>query len=366
MAPSTGSTGGPPGSSAGSSPQPGFPRPTAVATCRCPPRVRPVAPLGPHRFGSPSIPIPPRTPCGRLLPAGSSSARPRPRPHRRLPFSRSWELKCRVWLAPMSSSTPSMRIPASSMAAMVTLPGSADRLTTRTKPSCRGWEAEGNNDTREMRADSSFASASGDSAMVQESATRKRPNHFSAVPCSHLVLMYATVVMVQIHALHTPAQSLFRRDSYFTHEQSWANPSLKSNVRGGLQRGDCLSLAQRQCRRTNTAWRWPERLGLLGFRCPTHELALNVVVAVRDGAEPVKTTFDEDLDKKQLVSDAQESGLQRCEMWEMVPGERLELSHGCPYQILSLARLPISPPRQRVPAATGAGRRILPPRPGSA
>ena len=29
----------------------------------------------------------------------------------------------------------------------------------------------------------------------------------------------------------------------------------------------------------------------------------------------------------------------------MVPGERLELSHGCPYQILSLARLPISPPR---------------------
>ena len=29
----------------------------------------------------------------------------------------------------------------------------------------------------------------------------------------------------------------------------------------------------------------------------------------------------------------------------LVPGERLELSHGCPYQILSLARLPISPPR---------------------
>ena len=29
----------------------------------------------------------------------------------------------------------------------------------------------------------------------------------------------------------------------------------------------------------------------------------------------------------------------------VVPGERLELSHGCPYQILSLARLPISPPR---------------------
>ena len=29
----------------------------------------------------------------------------------------------------------------------------------------------------------------------------------------------------------------------------------------------------------------------------------------------------------------------------MVPGERLELSHGYPYQILSLARLPISPPR---------------------
>ena len=30
----------------------------------------------------------------------------------------------------------------------------------------------------------------------------------------------------------------------------------------------------------------------------------------------------------------------------VVPGERLELSHGRPYQILSLARLPISPPRQ--------------------
>ena len=30
----------------------------------------------------------------------------------------------------------------------------------------------------------------------------------------------------------------------------------------------------------------------------------------------------------------------------LVPGERLELSHGFPYQILSLARLPVSPPRQ--------------------
>ena len=30
----------------------------------------------------------------------------------------------------------------------------------------------------------------------------------------------------------------------------------------------------------------------------------------------------------------------------LVPGERLELSHGLPYQILSLARLPVSPPRQ--------------------
>ena len=30
----------------------------------------------------------------------------------------------------------------------------------------------------------------------------------------------------------------------------------------------------------------------------------------------------------------------------VVPRERLELSHGFPYQILSLARLPISPPRQ--------------------
>ena len=30
----------------------------------------------------------------------------------------------------------------------------------------------------------------------------------------------------------------------------------------------------------------------------------------------------------------------------LVPGERLELSQARPYQILSLARLPISPPRQ--------------------
>ena len=36
-----------------------------------------------------------------------------------------------------------------------------------------------------------------------------------------------------------------------------------------------------------------------------------------------------------------------CGRWGVVPGERLELSHGRPYQILSLARLPISPPRQR-------------------
>ena len=33
------------------------------------------------------------------------------------------------------------------------------------------------------------------------------------------------------------------------------------------------------------------------------------------------------------------------EMVSLVPGERLELSLGCPNQILSLARLPISPPR---------------------
>ena len=37
----------------------------------------------------------------------------------------------------------------------------------------------------------------------------------------------------------------------------------------------------------------------------------------------------------------------------LVPGERLELSHGCPYQILSLARLPISPPRQRAGVVIG-------------
>ena len=38
----------------------------------------------------------------------------------------------------------------------------------------------------------------------------------------------------------------------------------------------------------------------------------------------------------------------------VVPGERLELSQGCPYQILSLARLPISPPRRELaPAIAG-------------
>ena len=31
----------------------------------------------------------------------------------------------------------------------------------------------------------------------------------------------------------------------------------------------------------------------------------------------------------------------------MVPGVGLEPTHGCPYQILSLARLPISPPRRQ-------------------
>ena len=31
----------------------------------------------------------------------------------------------------------------------------------------------------------------------------------------------------------------------------------------------------------------------------------------------------------------------------MVPGARIELAHGYPYQILSLARLPVPPPRQR-------------------
>ena len=31
----------------------------------------------------------------------------------------------------------------------------------------------------------------------------------------------------------------------------------------------------------------------------------------------------------------------------MVPGERLELSQGRPYRILSPARLPIPPPRQQ-------------------
>ena len=39
---------------------------------------------------------------------------------------------------------------------------------------------------------------------------------------------------------------------------------------------------------------------------------------------------------------------------DVVPGERLELSQGCPYQILSLARLPISPPRRGLaPAIAG-------------
>ena len=32
----------------------------------------------------------------------------------------------------------------------------------------------------------------------------------------------------------------------------------------------------------------------------------------------------------------------------MVPGARIELAHGYPYQILSLARLPVPPPRQRI------------------
>ncbi len=32
--------------------------------------------------------------------------------------------------------------------------------------------------------------------------------------------------------------------------------------------------------------------------------------------------------------------------FKMVPGERLELSRGYPHQILSLARLPVPPPRQ--------------------
>ena len=31
----------------------------------------------------------------------------------------------------------------------------------------------------------------------------------------------------------------------------------------------------------------------------------------------------------------------------LVPGARIELAHGYPYQILSLARLPVPPPRQR-------------------
>ena len=45
----------------------------------------------------------------------------------------------------------------------------------------------------------------------------------------------------------------------------------------------------------------------------------------------------------------------------LVPGERLELSQGRPYQILSLARLPISPPRQE----TGGPAMYLRPDPGS-
>ena len=43
---------------------------------------------------------------------------------------------------------------------------------------------------------------------------------------------------------------------------------------------------------------------------------------------------------------------------EVVPGERLELSHGRPYQILSLARLPISPPRQRAADSARNGARV--------
>ena len=39
----------------------------------------------------------------------------------------------------------------------------------------------------------------------------------------------------------------------------------------------------------------------------------------------------------------------------VVPGERLELSQGRPYQILSLARLPISPPRQAAASRMPAG-----------
>ncbi len=44
----------------------------------------------------------------------------------------------------------------------------------------------------------------------------------------------------------------------------------------------------------------------------------------------------------------------------MVPRERLELSQGFPYQILSLARLPISPPRRALRSIRNPSRRRKP------
>ncbi len=135
------------------------------------------------------------------------------------------------------------KFPASSMAAISTVPASDDRLMTGTKPSRRGSETAGIKGTREIRADSRFANVSADRAGATERATSKRPYGFTTARGNRLMFKLSIVracTGLMFRALRGNAWPFILRTS--KSKNPWTIASLRLTATVGPRIGNAATL----------------------------------------------------------------------------------------------------------------------------